>query len=454
MLNTLRRISVVFLILILIPIVASMSLLGALKSTVFEPSFYKDQLVKADIYKFIHDEVIPYEVKTRVGPAISDNLSSLGLSDEDLSKAAKTVLTKDWTQENTERAIDQIVPYLSGEKDSFTIRVSVKDETKVGIGIIKDWMQKEEIYRALLENFIMVEVSKKLDDVLLGMGLSEDDPATSVMAQKVNATLQTAIMKVITREWFGKTVENVIVEVEPYILGDQQRFNAVVPLQDRYLAAFELVFGVELTQLIAPAILELPLAWAFTQADLEDLIVDNYGKDGYENFSSGREIVKNGIKFTDADLKARLIETSSDESLQEFERRRDQFLSISNPLIHYLILAFMVVMIGLLSGRSLRSRLTWASLALVISSSVAFVAITIAAGQIETAVLSNLLDSVSPQAYEAKLNEIISNVIAAFVSESRQCLFVTLGLGILGFVGVLVASRFGQKTQQPQNSSL
>ena len=147
MLNTLRRISVVFLILILIPIVASMSLLGALKSTVFEPSFYKDQLVKADIYKFIHDEVIPYEVKTRVGPAISDNLSSLGLSDEDLSKAAKTVLTKDWTQENTERAIDQIVPYLSGEKDSFTIRVSVKDETKVGIGIIKDWMQKEEIYR-------------------------------------------------------------------------------------------------------------------------------------------------------------------------------------------------------------------------------------------------------------------------------------------------------------------
>ena len=286
------------------------------------------------------------------------------------------------------------------------------------------------------------------------MGLSEDDPATSVMAQKVNATLQTAIMKVITREWFGKTVENVIVEVEPYILGDQQRFNAVVPLQDRYLAAFELVFGVELTQLIAPAILELPLAWAFTQADLEDLIVDNYGKDGYENFSSGREIVKNGIKFTDADLKARLIETSSDESLQEFERRRDQFLSISNPLIHYLILAFMVVMIGLLSGRSLRSRLTWASLALVISSSVAFVAITIAAGQIETAVLSNLLDSVSPQAYEAKLNEIISNVIAAFVSESRQCLFVTLGLGILGFVGVLVASRFGQKTQQPQNSSL
>jgi hypothetical protein len=209
-----------------------------------------------------------------------------------------------------------------------------------------------------------------------------------------------------------------------------------------------------MTQLIAPAIVELPLAWAFTQADLEDLIVDNYGRDGHENFSSGREIVKNGIKFTDADLKARLIETSSDESLQEFERRRDQFLSISNPLIHYLILAFMVVMIGLLGGRSLRSRLTWASLALVISSSVAFVAITIAAGQIESAVLPNLLDSLSPQTYEAKLNEIISNVIAAFVSESRQCLFVTLGLGILGFVGVLVASRFGQKTQQPQNSSL
>ncbi len=454
MLNTLRRISAVFLILILIPILASMSLLGAIKNTVFEPSFYKEQLVKADIYKFIHDEVITYEVKTRAGPAISDNLSSIGLSDEDLSKAAKTVLTKDWTQKNTERAIDQVVPYLSGDKDSFTIRVSVKDEVKTGIGIIKEWTQKESIYRALLDNFIMVEVSKKLDDVLLGMGLSEDDPATSVMAQKVNATLQTAIMKVITREWFGKTVENVIVEVEPYILGDQQRFNAVVPLQDRYLAAFESVFGVEMTQLIAPAIMELPLAWAFTQADLEDLIVDNYGRDGYENFSSGREIVKNGIKFTDADLKARLIETSSDESLQEFERRRDQFLSISNPLIHYMILAFMVVMIGLLGGRSLRSRLTWASLALSISSSVAFVAITIAAGQIESAVLPNLLDSVSPQAYEAKLNEIISNVIAGFVSESRQYLFATLGLGILGFVGVLLSSRFGHKAQQEQNSSL
>ena len=143
MLNTLRRISAVFLILILIPIVVSMSLLGALKSTVFEPSFYKDQLVKAGIYKFIHDEVIPYEVKTRAGPAISDNLSSLGLSDEDLSKAAKTVLTKDWTQKNTEHAIDQVVPYLSGEKDSFTIRVSVKDEAKIATGIIKDWILME-----------------------------------------------------------------------------------------------------------------------------------------------------------------------------------------------------------------------------------------------------------------------------------------------------------------------
>ncbi|PZC49509.1 MAG: hypothetical protein DK304_001289 [Chloroflexi bacterium] len=454
MLNTLRRISAVFLILILIPVLASMSLLGAFKSTVFEPSFYKEQLVKADIYKFIHDEVIPYEVKTRAWDTISDNLSPLGLSNEDLSKAVKTVLTKDWAQKNTERTIDQVVPYLSGEKGSFTIRVSVKDEAKIGIGIIKDWTQKEEIYRALLENFIMVEVSEKLDDVLLGMGLSEDDPATSVMAQKVNATLQTAIMRVITPEWFGKTVENVIVEVEPYILGDQQRFNAVVPLQDRYLAAFELVFGAEMTKLVAPAIMELPLTWAFTQADLEDLIVDNYGRDGYENFSSGREIVKDGIKFTDSDLKARLIETSSDESLQEFERRRDQFLSISNPLIHYLILAFMVTVVGLLGGRSLSSRLTWASLALVISSFVAFVAITIAAGQIETTVLPNLLDSLSPQTYEAKLNEIISNVIAVFVSESRQCLFVTFGIGTLGFVGALVASRFGHKAEQTQNSSL
>lgn len=442
MLNKLRRISAVFLILILIPIVTSMSLLGTLKSTVFEPSFYKEQLVKADVYKFAHDEVIPYEVKTRVGPAISDNLSYLGLSDEDLLKAVKTTLTKDWTQINTERALDQIVPYLSGEKDNFTIHVSIKDETKVGIGIIKDWAQKEGVYTALLENFIMVEVSEKLDDLLLGIGLSEHNPATSFVAQIVNAILQPAIIRSITREWVGKALENVILEVEPYILGDQHKFNAVVPLQDRYLAAFELGSDVEISSLIISTLIkELPLTWTFTQADLEDLIIDNYGRDGYENFSRGREIVKDGIKFTDADLKTRLVETSSYESLQEFERQRDLLLSISSPLIHYLILVFMVTLIGLLGGRSLSSRLTWASLALVISSSVASVAIIFVAWQIEVTVLPDLLGSLSPQIYEAKLNEILSNVIGEFVSESRQYLFSTLGLGIVGFASSLVWSR-------------
>jgi hypothetical protein len=441
MLNTLRRISAVFLILILIPIVTSMSLLGTLKSTVFEPSFYKEQLVKADVYKFAHDEVIQYEMKTRAEPAISDNLSYLGLSDEDLLKAVKTTLTKDWAQINTERALDQIVPYLSGEKDNFTIHVSIKDETKVGIGIIKDWAQKEGVYTALLENFIMVEVSEKLDDLLLGIGLSEDDPVTSFVSQTVNAILQPAIIKSITREWVGKALENVILEVEPYILGDQHKFNAVVPLQDRYLAAFELGSDVEMNHFIVAVIKELPLTWAFTQADLEDLIIDNYGRDGYENFSSGREIVKDGIKFTDADLKTRLVETSSYESLQEFERQRDLLLSISSPLIHYLILVFMVTLIGLLGGRSLSSRLTWASLALVISSSVASVAIIFVAWQIEVTVLPDLLGSLSPQIYEEKLNEILSNVIGEFVSESRQYLFSTLGLGIVGFASSLVWSR-------------
>jgi len=458
MLNTVRRIFAVFLISILIPVLLAMSLLGALKSTVFESSFYKEQLVKADVYKFIYDEVIPYEMKTRAGGAISDNLSSLGLSDEDLSKAVKTALTKDWAQKNTERVIDQVVPYLSGKKDSFTIRISVKDEAKIGIGLIKDWTQQEEIYRAFLDNFIRGEVSKKLQDVLLGMGLSEDDPATRAMAIKVNDTLQVVIIRVITPEWFGKAVGNVIVELEPYILGDQQKFNAVVPLQDRYLAALEVGFGVEMKKLVAPAIMELPLTWAFTQADLEDLIVDNYGRDGYENFSNGREIIKDGIKFTDSDLKARLIETSSDGGLQEFERRRDQLLSISNPLIHYLILAFMVTMIGLLGGRSLSSRLTWSSLALVISSFVVFVAIAFAAGQIKVAVtdalLPDLLGSFSPQIYEAKLNEIFGNVIGAFVAESKQFLFVTLGLGIVGFAGALVLSRVIRQSQETVTSGV
>ena len=109
------------------------TLLGArVGATLYEPDFYKRHLDRQEVYVFILGDLVEAAIEElRSKPPdffsvlLPDNpLDALNLPTPDLVRSVNGVFPADWVQEQLEGVIDQVVGYLSGDRDDLDIRVT------------------------------------------------------------------------------------------------------------------------------------------------------------------------------------------------------------------------------------------------------------------------------------------------------------------------------------------
>ena len=178
----------------------------------------KTLLRRADAYGLLFDEVIT--------PAIDDVLADdlpvdVNVSGQRVAEAVRAVAPPEWLQSQVDRALDELTPYIVGERDTFELRVELADRIDVALTEVRALLREADAYELLFDEVVVPEIDHALArDLPLDINVS-------------SARLVSAVRAVAPREWVDEQVEVVLDQVTPYFVGDEDSFEIRVGLADR-----------------------------------------------------------------------------------------------------------------------------------------------------------------------------------------------------------------------------
>ena len=129
----LRRILTVALGFLLLAFLLPAIVSCQISATVLSADFYKDRLSSSDFYRFVTTD-LPFAAigELRRSGSTSSDLDEIlhitsGISDQEVVSSLNRVMPPDRFQNIIEQALDEIVPYIAGDRDEFTFRVELKE---------------------------------------------------------------------------------------------------------------------------------------------------------------------------------------------------------------------------------------------------------------------------------------------------------------------------------------
>lgn len=221
-----RRLIAVVLGILMIPLLVVTLLSLRVNDTFLEEQFYKDQLVEADIYNFLYSDALTVAIDQEIEEAGGLPLG-VNLTTAEIVEGIQATLPPDWIQREVELAIDDAVPYLTGEADTLSLSVDLAGRADVALQVIRDLVSGIDLHAALFDETIPEAIEDKLGtevDIALGVTLT---------AEEVSG----ALARVITPSLMQSLQSQAVDELGPYLIGRSDTFTFTIPLEDQVPAA-------------------------------------------------------------------------------------------------------------------------------------------------------------------------------------------------------------------------
>jgi len=314
----------------------------------------KDTLHDEEVFNELYNSAVEYAVDQGM-EGLKGAPFDLGLSREELTSAIETLVSKDWLIEQFDGAVDEIVPYLTGDEEHFAIRLELKSRVDAAVDVAKQLLARPETYDYLFDEVVAPVVTEQLGSTIrlpYGITVTQDEVVD-------------AVREVLPQAWLERRLGEIMDEAALYLKGDSDTFEVVVPLADRKAAALEVVgeladrkaeevmaslpacslaeaqdivqnpppfgqlppcrpTGITYQQLkgllgidLGPAIdgligVPIPDEFRFTLADLQQVA----GEGNVDVLDTAREYVSEGWTYTDTDMREALDE-EAEERLDE-----------------------------------------------------------------------------------------------------------------------------------------
>lgn len=404
----------------------------------------KETLHKEDVFPIPYDQAIDL-ILDEITSNVEELPPPFTLTRDELASILRTVLPAEWVLMQIESAIDEVVPYLTKDEEQFTIQIDISARLDALEVVMADILKRPETYDYLFEDIMAPAIKQNTQEITqlpIGVALTDDE-------------VLSAVKEVLPLEWYQARVTDIVGQIFSYLRGTQETLEVVIPLADRkpvvarvlgeltdrkleslvdslpvctatqltdllsnpplsglpecrpldisYQELKELS-GIDISIVIAPFVdILLPDQWVLSDADLRQAL----GIEGDEDFlSEARQLVQEGLTFTDEDLRAKLgadYETmedirqqiadgliftegelrdwlrelgggNADEQLQTFDSVRS-WLGTARQwrLAAWLIPVLMLLAIGALGGRGWRSKLIWAAAVLALMAIIAYI---------------------------------------------------------------------------------
>ena len=184
------------------------------------------ELQEGNSYTLIFDDVI--------APIADDQLGENGrlpfgvsLPAESTVASAQQVFPAQWLQGHVDNVTGQLVPYLSGETDSFAITFPIADRIQVAVPAAKSLLADSNVYNLLSNPEFETEVGKVLAD-------SGELPCGIVVTA---AEVVPLIGEVVDPQWIQQRTESTLDQISLYLTDPGADTILAIPLSDRIKAA-------------------------------------------------------------------------------------------------------------------------------------------------------------------------------------------------------------------------
>ena len=221
----LRRFLAVLLIILFLPLFLATLLALRVNDTLLSADFYTQELRNADVFTFLYDELVPAGLED-----LSTDADDLPVDPEviqaELVASLREVLPPEWLQEQAESAITEVVPYLTGEVDEFTVAILVSGRLEILGEVIKRKLGEGDTYTLVLDQVIapaLEDELTKVGDLPFGVTI----PTSDIVA---------AVEEVLPPEWVRARIEHGLDQLVPYLTGKADHFAIQMPVADRLRA--------------------------------------------------------------------------------------------------------------------------------------------------------------------------------------------------------------------------
>jgi hypothetical protein len=193
------------------------------------------EVEQGDAYALLFDDVIT-PILTQQLAGYEDTETGklpLGISiaSADVVVAVQAVLPPEWVRDTVDNNVAQIVPYLTGENDHFTLNVPVEDRVKAMVPAIKVLLLEAGAYGLLFDEVVVTLVEDNLSQMVelpFGIAFTSDE-------------IVTLMREVMPPDFVQAQAEAMLDEVVPWLVGDASGFTLVVPLADRKDAVIQVI---------------------------------------------------------------------------------------------------------------------------------------------------------------------------------------------------------------------
>ena len=190
--------------------------------TFLSSSFYIRELRQADVFNFFYDHLLP--------PILDD--ASNGLSARDRSKlspvkaeaamAIRQVFPPDWLEKQSEATLNAVVPYITGRTNAFSVNVPLRPQAEQAGAAAKRLAGDEPILDMLFDRV----VARRLEEAFRDSSASTGLPFSA-------AVIEPHLREVLDDAWLESQVDASVDAILPYLIGDQEHFQARLTFADR-----------------------------------------------------------------------------------------------------------------------------------------------------------------------------------------------------------------------------
>jgi len=219
-----RRIIAVPLALVFILLFISLLVIHRVNATAGNPDFYADRLEQADVYNYLYQDVLPAaleEIEADVGP--DDFPVEFALLKSRAPGVMEQALPAEWLKTQVEMSFSQVVPYVLGDTDNFSVSIPLKDRVAAAAVALKALPHDEEFFNELYQQSIDYAAGKYGE-------MQADLPEILRLSDEEAASV---IRTVLPPEWIHAQIDAALDEVVPYLTGEKEHFVLTLDISER-----------------------------------------------------------------------------------------------------------------------------------------------------------------------------------------------------------------------------